>query len=38
LTVKYTEDTNVKAIDMENDPSSVDMDNTTSEFNIEETA
>lgn len=38
LTVKYTEDTNVKAIDMENDPSSVDMDNATSEFNVEDTA
>jgi len=38
MTVKYTEDNNVKAIDMENDANSVDMDNATSEFNVEDTA
>ena len=32
--VEYTTDTNVKAIDMENDDNSVDMDNATSSFNI----
>lgn len=38
MTVKYTDDTNVAAIDMENDANSVDMDNATSEFNVEDTA
>jgi len=34
----YTEDTNVLAIDMENDASSVDMDTPTSEFFTVDTA
>jgi hypothetical protein len=38
LTVVYTEDKTVKAIDMENDANSVDMDNATNEFNVEDTA
>lgn len=38
MTVKYTDDPLVEAIDMENDPSSVDMDNSTSDYNVEDTA
>jgi len=32
--VKFTEDNAVNALDMENDASSVDMDNATSEWNV----
>jgi len=38
MKVSYTEDPSVKAIDMENDDNSVDIDNATSSFNIEDTA
>jgi len=38
LTVKYTSDPSVVTIDMENDANSVDMDNATNEYNVQDTA